>query len=132
MNKKIVLSLIMLLIMCAINTTCVYADQSEGVEAIISNMSDASTPDGADSGIAGSINDVIGMLQIAGTGIALIVVTMLGIKYMLAAPSEKANVKQQIMPILIGCILVFGAITIVSAITDFSAVIDSSAGASGS
>ena len=126
MRKKIVLSLIILLMMCVISATCVYANQSEGVDAIIDSMKEASTPDGTDSGIAGSINDVIGMLQIAGTGIALVVVTMLGIKYMLAAPSEKANVKQQIMPILIGCILVFGAVTIVSAITDFSSVIDSS------
>lgn len=125
MRKKIVVTLILITILSLFAGT-VYAT---GVDEIISSMEGTSTPQGSDSGIASSIKDVIGMLQVAGTGIALVVITMLGIKYMLAAPSEKANVKQQIMPILIGCILVFGAITIVSAITDFSAVIDSAAGA---
>ena len=80
------------------------------------------------SGIAKSINDVIGLLQIAGTGIALIVVTILGIKYMLASPSEKADTKKQILPILIGCVLVFGAVTLVSAMTDLAATVKESVG----
>ena len=125
MRKKIVVTLILITILSLFAGT-VYAT---GVDKIITSMKGTSTPQGSDSGIAGSIKDIIGMLQVAGTGIALVVITMLGIKYMLAAPSEKADVKKQIMPILIGCILVFGAITIVSAITDFSAVIDSAAGA---
>ena len=124
MRKKIVISVILFSIISLFVGT-VYA---AGVDEIISNMSETSQVAGADSGIASSIKDVIGMLQVAGTGIALVVITMLGIKYMLAAPSEKADVKKQIMPILIGCILIFGAITIVSAITDFSAVIDAAAG----
>lgn len=122
MKKKIVSSLILLLLISFfVGIVNVYASD---VEEIISSMSEASTPDGSDSGIGDSIRDVIGLLQIAGTGIALVVVTMLGIKYMIASPSEKADTKKQIMPILIGCILLFGAITIVSAITEFSAVIE--------
>lgn len=122
MKKKIVSSLILLLLISFfVGIVNVYASD---VEEIISSMSEASTPDGSDSGIGDSIRDVIGLLQIAGTGIALVVVTMLGIKYMIASPSEKADTKKQIMPILIGCILLFGAVTIVSAITEFSAVIE--------
>lgn len=66
------------------------------------------------------INIVIGLLQVAGTGLALIVITMLGIKYLLASPSEKADVKKQIMPIIIGCILLFGALQLMGAVYEFS------------
>ena len=126
MRKKIVISLILFSIISLFVGTVYGA----GVDEVISAMGETSQINSgdSDSGIAYSIKDVIGMLQVAGTGIALVVITMLGIKYMLAAPSEKADVKKQIMPILIGCVLIFGAITIVSAITDFSAVIDSAAG----
>lgn len=38
---------------------------------------------------------------------------------MLASPSDKADVKKEILPILIGCILVFGGVNIVAAVVDF-------------
>ena len=45
---------------------------------------------------------------------------MLGIKYMQASPSDKADTKKQILPILIGCLLVFGAVNLVAAVADFA------------
>ena len=125
--KKVVSILILLLVTSLFfSTTHVFA----GVDEIIGTMTEASNVKSEDlnSGIAKSINDVIGLLQIAGTGIALIVVTILGIKYMLASPSEKADTKKQILPILIGCVLVFGAVTLVSAMTDLAATVKESVG----
>ena len=125
--KKVVSILILLLVASLFfSTTQVFA----WVDEIIGTMTEASDVKSEDlnSGIAKSINDVIGLLQIAGTGIALIVVTILGIKYMLASPSEKADTKKQILPILIGCVLVFGAVTLVSAMTDLAATVKESVG----
>ena len=65
------------------------------------------------------INKIIGLLQIVGTGISIIVVTMLGIKYIMASPGEKAETKKQIMPIIIGCVLVFGGVNVVAIIARF-------------
>ena len=70
------------------------------------------------------LNKIIGLMQVAGTGIALVVITLLGIKYMLASPSEKADTKKMIMPILIGCILLFAAVNIVSTILDLVGVLE--------
>lgn len=67
------------------------------------------------------INKIIGLLQIVGTGISIIVVTMLGIKYIMASPGEKAETKKQIMPIIIGCVLVFGGVNVVAIIARFVA-----------
>ena len=79
------------------------------------------SPGGEDSGGIGNvINIIIGVMQVVGTGIALIVITILGIKYLLASPSEKAETKKSILPIIIGCILLFGAVNLVSALVSFT------------
>ena len=56
---------------------------------------DASKVEGSET-IKPVINAIIGTIQVAGTGIALIMVSVLGIKYMLAAPNDKADVKVEI------------------------------------
>ena len=66
------------------------------------------------------INKIIGAIQIAGTGISIIVVSILGIKYMMASPAEKADVKKNILPIIYGCVLVFGGVNVVAIIAKFS------------
>ena len=111
-----------------VGTVSIYA-ADEGLEGIITGMKNASTiGDSANTNITRTINNVIGLIQLAGTGISVIVVTMLGIKYLLASPSEKADTKKMIMPILIGCILLFGAVNLVAVIADFSAVLGPDAG----
>ena len=123
--KRIISVLILLLITSMI--VGIYNVQASDVDDVIESMKGATESADTSSGIASTINDVIGLLQIAGTGIALIVMTMLGIKYMLASPSDKADVKKQIMPILIGCVLLFGAVMIVTAMIDVATVIESEA-----
>ena len=116
MRKKIVISLILFSIISLFVGTVYGA----GVDEVISAMGETSQINSgdSDSGIANSIKDVIGMLQVAGTGIALVVITMLGIKYMLAAPSEKADVKKQIAPMVIGAVILFASVNLVGIIAD--------------
>lgn len=118
MRKIISILIIMLLISLSIGVANVYA--ADDLSAIKSGMQNVSNLDAGSGGIKGAINTVIGLLQVAGTGIALVVITMLGIKYLIASPSEKADTKKQIMPILIGCILLFGAVNITAAIADLA------------
>ena len=65
---------------------------------------------GGNGKLGGALKTVIAVLQMAGTGIAIIVVTILGIKYMTASVEAKAEVKKEIMPVLIGMILLFGGV----------------------
>ena len=51
---------------------------------------------------------------------SVIMVTILGIKYMLASPGEKADVKKQIAPLLIGAVLLFSAVNIIQIIAKFA------------
>ncbi len=117
-RKMSIISIIIIILLTVISLqTISYA--SEDIKTAMKNVNDFKDIDESDK-IKDVANTVIGLLQIAGTGIALIVVTMLGIKYILASPSEKADVKKQIAPILIGCILLFGAVNLMSAVYEFS------------
>lgn len=66
------------------------------------------------------INAFVGLIQIAGTGISLIMVTMLGVRYLLASPSDKADVKRQIEPILTGAVLLFASVQIIQILANFT------------
>lgn len=69
-------------------------------------------------GIGNAINIVIGLIQVVGTGIAIVMVTIQGVKYIMASPSDKASVKHNAVPICIGCLLLFAAVNIVKIIAD--------------
>ena len=120
-NKKIlILSFVFaIMVLIMILPNFVYATDVEG---IIGGMNSASSASVGDSKkIAPIINAVIYLLQFAGTGISIIVVTILGIKYMTASANEKAEVKKQAEPIVIGCILLFAAVNVVKIIASVGA-----------
>lgn len=63
---------------------------------------------------------VIGIVQLAGTGISLIALIILGVRYMLSSPNEKASIKEKLMPYLIGTLIFFAASNIVAIISKFA------------
>ncbi len=66
-----------------------------------------------------------GILLTVGIVIAVIIGGILGIKFMTGAAEEKADVKQLLIPYIVGCIVVFGAITIWSIVVNFGQQFDS-------
>ena len=123
MRKIIYVLTIIILFSMIFDFYSVYAD--DGVNSIITAMegtSNAATATG--TGVGNVINNVIGIMQVVGSGLSIIVITLLGIKYILASPGEKADVKKSIMPILIGCVLLFGAVNLIAAVEEFSKVLN--------
>lgn len=121
--KKVFSVLCIAAILLVTLTNFVYADDPRDMSTLISSMKDSGTMANTDSRIGNVINNVIGLLQMVGSGIALIVITLLGMKYILASPSEKADVKKAIMPIIIGCVLLFGAVNLMAAVANFASII---------
>lgn len=118
-SKKILIILMTILILLTIFQTISFGADDD-IDAIKAKLKDVNDEVAEQGKIGEVINIIIGLLQIAGTGISLIVVTMLGLKYILASPSEKADVKKQIAPIIIGCTLLFGAVQLMGAVYKFS------------
>ena len=54
-------------------------------------------------------NKIIGIITTVGVVVAVVVLLVLGIKYMMGSASEKAEYKKTMIPYLVGAILIFGA-----------------------
>ena len=63
---------------------------------------------------------IMGVLQAVGIVIAVVVLMVLGIKYMMGSAEEKAEYKKTMIPYVIGAVLIFGATTIANAVYNFA------------
>ncbi len=69
-----------------------------------------------DSGVATLGGQIVGIIQIIGIVVAVVILLVLGIKYMTGSAQEKAEYKKTMIPYIIGAILIFAASTIVNVI----------------
>ena len=68
----------------------------------------------AQSSITTITSTVLTAIRYAGSGIALIMLTVIFIKYMLSAASERAEIKKNLIPFTIGAIVLFAASNLVT------------------
>lgn len=117
--RKFFIILIALMLISALSIN-VYAMSIDKVITDMDGVQKRDTSLGNDEGIMAVINDVIGLLQLAGTGIAVVTVTILGAKYMLSSVDQKAEIKNKAMPVVIGCIILFAAVNLVAIVANFT------------
>lgn len=65
-------------------------------------------------------SQIIGIVTTIGSVVAVLVLVVLGVKYMMGSAEEKAEYKKTLMPYVIGAVLVFAASTIAGVIFSFS------------
>ena len=65
-----------------------------------------------DHGMKNKISKVFGIVQYICFAGAVIIVSISGVKYMLAAPDEKADIKKQAIALVIGASIIFSISTI--------------------
>jgi type IV secretory pathway VirB2 component (pilin) len=73
----------------------------------ISPTDPASTSEITD--IAGRI---LGFLQVVAVALLVVMIAVLGIKYMMGSAEEKADYKKSFVPLVVGALLVFAAVTV--------------------
>ena len=61
------------------------------------------------SGLNNTVNNIIGVVQFICYAAAVILIVILGIKFMTAAPDAKAEIKKSAVIYVIGAVLVFAA-----------------------
>lgn len=63
---------------------------------------------------------IMGIVQTVGVVVAVIILMVLGIKYMMGSAEEKAEYKKTMLPYIIGAILIFGATAIANMVYNFA------------
>ena len=65
-------------------------------------------------------NNIVTIIQVVGIVIAVIVLLVIGIKYMMGSASEKAEYKKTIIPYIVGAVLIFAGTSLVRVIYSLS------------
>ena len=119
MKKNIIkiLTIILMLFMLANITGFVYAD---GINP--GDFSGIYTKTGV-SDLDDKTGKILNVVQIVGTSVSLLV---LGMRYMLSSPNEKATIKEKLIPYVIGTIIFFAASNLVAIVIRFAEQLPSS------
>ena len=86
------------------------------------------TTSGATDDVVNIGNQIIGIITTVGVVVSVVVLLVLGIKYMMGSASEKAEYKKTMIPYLVGAILIFGASAITKVVVNLASL-SSSTGA---
>ena len=65
-------------------------------------------------------NNIVTIIQVVGIVIAVIVLLVIGIKYMMGSASEKAEYKKTMIPYIVGALLIFAGTSLVRVIYSLS------------
>ena len=63
---------------------------------------------------------IIGIVRTVGVLVAVVILLVLGIKYMIASAEEKADYKKSMIPYIVGAVLIFGASAIAGIVYDMA------------
>ena len=105
MKKFKKLSFIVIQIMFCLLTVSnnIYAAGSAGNSGMFKIYNPINNP------FSNTVSAVIGVIQAVGMSIAVIILVWLGVKYIMASPDGKAEIKKQAFGYILGAVLLFGA-----------------------
>lgn len=68
----------------------------------------------------GILNTILGIVEVIGIAVAVIMLVVLAIKYISAAPNDKADIKKSATMYIVGAVVLFAASGILEIIKNFS------------
>lgn len=113
-NIKKIFLLLMVTLICISYVSVVFGVVN------IDNIKDNDASTGGSTEIAKIGSYIYSGITSVGIVVAVVVVAIIGIKYMIGSADERAEYKKTMMPYLIGAMLVFGASTIAKAIVSIA------------
>lgn len=109
--KVLSIALIVLTVLLAISNVVLATDIPGKIDQIAQGNSTADTSKVVNLGAT-----IVTIMQTVGIVVAVVVLLILGIKYMMGSAEEKAEYKKTMIPYLVGAILIFASTTIVNVV----------------
>ena len=117
--KKLMLAIIVAIICCTIIISLPNNSLAAAAMPSISDIEGSGDASTANT-VGGIVGSVLYIAKIVAVGLALIMLAVLAIKYMSAAPGEKATIKKHAVVYIVGAIVLFGAAGILNIIETFA------------
>ena len=109
MKKKkyfIIFIIAFLIIMVSMGSiTRVYAQQNLGLGDL--NQYGEQGSNTQSSSFKGMVENFLGLVSIVGVVLSVVILTIIGLKYMLGSVEDRAQYKEEMKPYLIGCFILF-------------------------
>ena len=122
MKKLSKILTVILLVVMVLTTFTTVSKASDGKQkdysTQVENLFDANAA--GTEGIMNVGGNIVSIVTTIGIIVAVVVLLVLGIKYMMGSASEKAEYKKTMIPYLVGAILIFGASAIAKAVIAIS------------
>lgn len=116
LNKKIIISIALMIMIIFILTNNVFATTLKPHEW---NPNPTIKEDGKFFLMAGS---VLGWIQFIGIIVSVLALAIIGIKYMLGSVEEKSEYKKTMWPYIIGCFMLMGICAIIEIIENIAKI----------
>lgn len=118
MNKRKIVKILSIALMVAMIAMCLQ-------NVVFADMPDPSSMKGTTTGTTATkfntiLNTILGLAQIIGVAVAIIMLIVLAIKYISSAPGDKAEIKKHAVIYIVGAIVLFGASGLLQIIKNFA------------
>ena len=122
--KRVVVALIIALIV----TSIMFSNNAFAEFNMMEKINERATASGKEGdALVKSVTDVSGAIitvtRVICSGVAVAMLTVLGMKYMTAAPGEKADIKKHAVVYIVGAVIMFACTAILGIIQKFAATI---------
>ncbi len=111
--KGIMKIALVVLVIAMIFSSISYADNFD-----FSAINNQTAEDSIKTPINEAVGAVMGVIRIIATGVAIVMIAVVAMKYMMAAPGDRADMKKSSIQYVIGAIIVFGAANILKVLVD--------------
>lgn len=122
MKKILKISLITILIMIILFGICKNYSEASSYSGAMRDLIGYSYSD--TTGTSGKVNTVTGtiitVIRIIGVCVAIVMLLTIAMKYMTAAPGDKADIKKSAVGYVVGAIVLFGVTGILGIINNFA------------
>ncbi len=116
-TKKIVCIFILIFIIITLRNRCMAEWGNAAINIIVDDHEDLTNTSNRVTKVLGNMAIVT---RIIGVTIGMVMLMSIGMKYMAAAPGEKADLKKALIPYVVGAVLIFATTGVVSIIIGFA------------
>ena len=117
MVKKVIVIMSLIILLCMIGNTKVLAKKDKedlGLGSLEEYKYESTAEEKVDKALTSITINIISVIRSIGMVVSVIVLMVLGIKYMAGSIEERANYKETMPPYLVGAFLVFAITTVPS------------------
>jgi len=118
MKKQVIKIVLILLVLLIAFSFVNRVNAFSTADAIKNNFSGANNPQGSE-GIRKILSVVLDVTRVAGAAVAIVILMVIGAKYIIASAGERADLKKYAVNYIIGALILFGATGILSMIKEF-------------